>query len=56
MIKKLSQRMTPNIAGEKKLVKNDGFGQNGGRHQLRRKTLCILIPEMLIFEPRRPVS
>ena len=42
----LSQRVTPNMAKQiiTNLSKNDGFDQNGGRHQLRHK-------KMMHFDP-----
>ena len=41
MFFRFSQRVTPNMTKKinQKLVKNDGFDQNGGRHELRHKKM-----------------
>ena len=39
-----------------KVIKSDGFDQNGGHHELRREKSWKLHLFMLIFEPRRPIS
>ena len=39
-----------------KLVKNHGFDQNGGHHELRLEKSLKMQRFLLIFEPRRPIS